>query len=152
MNADRFKRIHESIIHWYRGTWSDLYLDPQREKYYGPDKGTKTNPSGRMAHWNNPSGDVIHQDDGKRLIRSLMRFTNLRGRGIHPNEKPTGLLDPLIRYACPPGGLVVDPFAGSGSTLDAARQSGRRAIGIEGHEPYAEKAARRLEQMTLEVS
>jgi site-specific DNA-methyltransferase (adenine-specific) len=68
---------------------------------------------------------------------------------VHPTEKPVELLDPLIRYACPPGGLVVDPFAGSGSTLDAARQSGRRAIGIEKHEPYAEAAARRLSALTL---
>jgi site-specific DNA-methyltransferase (adenine-specific) len=58
-------------------------------------------------------------------------------------------LDPLIRYACPPSGLVLDPFAGSGSTLDAARQAGRRAIGIEAHEPYAEAAARRLDAFVL---
>ena len=67
-------------------------------------------------------------------------------RAIHPTEKPAGLLDPLIRYACPPGGLVIDPFAGSGSTLDTARCTGRRAIGIEADERYAELAARRLSQ------
>jgi site-specific DNA-methyltransferase (adenine-specific) len=66
-------------------------------------------------------------------------------------EKPLGILDPLIRYACPPGGLVLDPFAGSGSTLDAARQCGRRAIGVEANERYAEAAARRLSNLTLEA-
>lgn len=152
LRADRFGRIHESVIHWYRGRWADLYVDPQREKHHGPDKGTKRNPGSRMGHWGHERpGDVLHRDDGKRFVRSVMRFPNLRGRGIHKNEKPVGILTPLIEYACPPGGLVVDPFAGSCSTLDAARAAGRRAIGIEANEAYAEKAARRLSQLTLEA-
>jgi len=153
MRADRFGRIHESIVHWYRGRWSDLYVAPPREKHYGPDKGTKRNPGSRMGHWGHERpGDVLHHDDGTRLIRSVMRAPNLRGRGIHRNEKPVGILTPLIEYACPPGGLVLDPFAGSGSTLEAARLTGRRAIGIERHEPYAEAAARRLAQAPLETA
>ena len=83
-------------------------------------------------------------DDGTRIMRSVPRVANMRMRGIHPTEKPVGLLDSLIAYACPPGGLVVDPFAGSGSTLDAARCSGRCAIGSEADEQYAERAARCL--------
>lgn len=152
MRADRFARIHESAVHWYRGRWSDLHVAPQREKHYGPDKGTKRNPGSRMGHWGHERpGNVMHHDDGTRLIRSVLKVPNLRGRGIHPNQKPVGVLTPLIEYACPPGGLVVDPFAGSGSALEAARLTGRRAIGVEAHEPYAEAAARRLAQAPLEV-
>lgn len=68
---------------------------------------------------------------------------------IHPTEKPLGILLPLIEYACPPGGSVLDPFGGSGSTAEAARQSGRTATLIEADERYCEVIARRLSQGVL---
>lgn len=62
----------------------------------------------------------------------------------HPSPKPVDLMARLMRVVVPPGGLILDPFAGSGSTLVAARANGYRAIGIEADESYGEIAANRL--------
>lgn len=56
---------------------------------------------------------------------------------------------PLITYGCPPGGAMLDPFAGSGSTGAVAKGLGMRAVLVEVDERYCEIAARRLAQDTL---
>lgn len=73
-----------------------------------------------------------------------------QGRYGHPHAKPVDVLEQLLA-ACPPG-VVADPFAGSGSTLIAARNQGRKAVGVEIEEKYAEAAARRLSQCALEIT
>jgi adenine-specific DNA-methyltransferase len=63
-------------------------------------------------------------------LSDVMDFPYSRNR-LHPTQKPTQALEPLIRTFCKPDGIVLDPFCGSGSTLVAARTVGRRFIGIE---------------------
>jgi site-specific DNA-methyltransferase (adenine-specific) len=68
-----------------------------------------------------------------------------RGEGNdHPTVKPSGLLCWLIRLVTPPGGTVLDPFVGSGSTGIAAEMMQRPFIGIELKPEYLEIAERRL--------
>lgn len=67
----------------------------------------------------------------------------------HPTVKPTNLMRYLCRLVTPPGGVVLDPFMGSGTTLVACQLEGRKAVGIEINERYCEIAANRLAQGVL---
>lgn len=142
--TDRFKRVHEHVLHFYRGPWGSVHQDVPRTVYTGPDKHARARFDNRAAHTGAVKA-VTYADNGTRLMRSVIKVKSVRG-GIHKTEKPELLLLPLISYGCPPGGLIVDPFGGSCSTLLAARKLGMRAIAIEGHEPHAEAAAERLRQ------
>lgn len=149
--TDRFRRVHEQAAHWYLGSWSATYHTVPRLPTQFRDRGNKRaelKAANRFDH-TGQLASADYTDDGMRLARSVIYARNRQRQALHPSEKPLDVLALLITYACPVDGLVIDPFAGSGSTLDAARCSGRRAIGVELHEPYAEATARRLSQGTL---
>lgn len=66
------------------------------------------------------------------------------GNKLHPTQKSIHVLKPLIESFTKPGDVVLDPFAGSGSTCIAARRTGRRFIGIELDETHHRTATKRL--------
>ena len=68
---------------------------------------------------------------------------------MHPSPKPVEIMAQILKVVTPAGGLVLDPCMGAGSTLRAAADMGRRAIGIEVEERYCEIAAERLRQKIL---
>jgi site-specific DNA-methyltransferase (adenine-specific) len=73
------------------------------------------------------------------VLPGLIRCSVKRDDKHHITGKPTEVMRQLVRIA-PPGGIVLDPFAGSGTTIVAALQEGRRGIGIELTEAYASVA------------
>ena len=83
----------------------------------------------------------------RRSDASVSILTAWPDQSDHIHAKPLGLMVSLID--CAPDGTIADPFAGSGSTLVAARNLGRKAIGVEIEERYCEVIARRLAQGVL---
>lgn len=76
-----------------------------------------------------------------------------RGKGnLHPTVKPVKLMRYLVRLITPPGGIVLDPFAGSGTTLIAAEQEGFNSIGIEMNPEYCDTIRRRMDNQKEEQS
>ena len=146
--ADRFTRVHDHALHWYRGPWGDLHhetpvtLDAVARRVHR---------RARPAHWIGASGPSLHEseDGGPRLMRSVIYGRSMHGRALNETEKPAPIVEHLISYGCPRGGVVLDVFAGSCSTLTAARATGRRAIGFELRESQCEQAALRLSQGVL---
>jgi site-specific DNA-methyltransferase (adenine-specific) len=149
-HADRFRRVHEHAIQFYRGAWGDVFKDPQVTL----DATAKTvRRKTRPTHTGHiDAGHYVSHDGGPKLQRSVLYVPNEHGTAVHPTQKPLAILAPLIRYSVPAGGIVVDPFLGSGSTAIAAEQIGRLWAGCElNPECQAMQTARMAQQdMMLE--
>ena len=129
-SADRFSRKHDDILYYARGT----------ERWFDPPMVPAT--SRRLAGRLKKATDVLD-------IPSINNMA--RERTGWPDQKPLALLDMLIRACCRPGGLVLDPFCGSGTTVEAAVRSGRRGIGIDRHPDAVGIARGRLESALAET-
>jgi site-specific DNA-methyltransferase (adenine-specific) len=146
-HADRFKRVHEHAVQFYRADakWSDVFNDVQRT----PDATARTvRRKKRPPHTGHTeAGWYESEDGGPRIMRSVIYMRSVHGRAIHPTEKPSDLVEILIRTSCPLGGIVADLFAGSGSAGEAAMRAGRSYIGCEVDVEMAAKATRRLAEI-----
>lgn len=142
---DRFRRVHELALHFYRADarWSDVYKLPQKTN----DAVARTvRKKGRPAQWIGATGETIYrsEDGGPRLMRSVIYARNEHGRAIHPTQKPIEIVEPLLLYACPPGGTVLDLFAGAGTTALVARRHNMRVLCVEGSELFTAAIRERL--------
>jgi DNA modification methylase len=107
-----------------------------------------------MGFWNTlfyPHWEAIcfYRFEGK-LERDDVWVANTEKPNGHPTPKPLNLWKPLL--SCLPGETTLDPFMGSGTTLRAAKDLGRKAIGIEIEERYCEIAANRMAQSVMELA
>lgn len=155
--ADRFRRVHEMAVQFYPSgrTWAEVYKKP----LFTNDATARTvRRKRRPPQWGQIEASSYRSEDGgPRLMRSVMFARSEHGKAIHPTQKPVACLLPLIEYSCPPGGVVLDPFAGSGTTAIAAHILQRSAILCESDPEYAEAARKRIAEdvpmlTTLEVA
>lgn len=130
-HTDRFRRVHEQIAQFYRkdAAWSEVW----KHKVTTPDATKRTiRRKQRPAHMGRINeGHYVAEDGGPRIMRSVIFAKSEHGRAIHPTQKPIAIVEPLILSSCPPKGLILDPFGGSGTTALAARRTGRSAIVME---------------------
>lgn len=101
--------------------------------FYGPDPFLADGMGRRPNSWQQPANDYS-EDNG------------------HPCPKPLGLMNWLVTRTSRKGETILDPFMGSGTTLRAAKDLGRKAIGIEIEERYCEIAAKRMAQEVLQFA
>ena len=94
----------------------------------------------------------VPRNSVKMVTREYNGLIGKEDARYHPTQKPLGVMLRLIDGYSEAGQLVLDPFIGSGTTLRAAKDLGRRAIGIEIEERYCEIAAKRLSQGVLEFT
>lgn len=140
---------HESVLLFSKGKWT--YNRQMQERTGGGADRVKYNVAFES------SSDNYRQFEGRkentlpelRVPSSWQKFNTQVG--LHPTQKPLDLLAYIIRTYSNRGDTVLDPCAGSGSTLVAARNEGRRAIGIELEERYCEIAAKRLSTQELDL-
>lgn len=142
---------YDNYVDWYHAMVGAGFQYPG---YIVWDKGNATWLAGNYGvKWKQRTELIMHWIKGRpplalpdeHNILSYPRPAN----GQHPCEKPVELMERLVRQSCPIAGVVLDPFAGSGSTLEAARLQGRRAIGIEIDPHWCDVIRQRLRQGVL---
>jgi len=138
------------VSHLWRSAIANNFLKEKTPIYW--DKGNHT--SGDLeGDYGGRVEIFIFCHKGRHLLRS--RQSNLwsiprDSSGDHPTPKPVSLMRRMIENSSDIDDLVLDPFVGSGTTLVAAKELGRKAIGIEIEERYCEIAAKRLSQEILQ--
>jgi site-specific DNA-methyltransferase (adenine-specific) len=136
------------------GSWRAPRPDLTRHRLIWHKKGQAPGPAN--AAFMSQDEEIYVLGSGFRAssppLRSVIATSEARSLEVatigHPTPKPVNLMETLIDRC--PSGLLADPFAGSGSTLVAAKQLGRKAIGVELEERYCEIIAKRLAQGVLD--
>ncbi len=128
-------------------------------KYFNitpPELSKKASKKDRNSDWRGEEIGLEPKDSGSLVASTRGQLKDLRisnpeyerkvpkNANFHPTVKPTDLMAWLVRLVTPPGGIVLDPFAGSGSTLVAAKREGFQYIGIEREAEYVEIAKARV--------
>lgn len=137
---------HESILVFSKGKWT--YNRQMQERTGGGSSRVKYNVAFESGskNYRKFDGRAENKLPALRVPSSWQKFNTQVG--LHPTQKPLELMSYLVKTYSNEGDTILDPCAGSGTTLVAAHQEKRRATGIEMEEKYCEIAAKRLSSMS----
>ena len=140
-------RNHEQILIFSRpGIRRETTYTPQKTP--GGKSGIKTRNHRSSVY--RDKGEYTHVSDGTQHPCSVLHFNSEKDKGLHPTLKPIALMEFLVRSYTNENDIVIDPFAGSGSTGVACVKHNRRFIGIEQDERYFEIAVERIKRAYAE--
>jgi site-specific DNA-methyltransferase (adenine-specific) len=148
--GDESGRFPANLIH--DGSEEVVGLFPETAPAKMSDRGKGKGDTGTYGVYGGDPGVRGHDDAGgsaARFFYCAKADASERRNSKHPTIKPVALMRYLVRLVCPPGGVVLDPFAGSGTTIEAARLEHCRAIGIEREAEYCADILERLRQGVL---
>ena len=139
-------RSHENIL-FFSQLFKGSTYNPQMTK---GKMHTTTKSKHIPGHYGKTSGKFSSRTTDLWHPKSILRFNNTRdGKSYHPTQKPLDLMTWLVKSYTNRFDTILDPFAGSGSTLLAAAQQGRKAIGIEKDRDYCDIIVKRLQEAHL---
>lgn len=147
----RTKDSFEYVYHFARGAKPYFDLDAIRVPYKADPAEIARRKLDRLGRRNTQAGFgrdrtktyLLGGADPGNVVTVAQTYNQYKGVA-HTAAMPEGLAEFFIKAASPVGGIVIDPFAGGGTTVVVARRWGRRAGGIEIHEQFCEVARRRL--------
>lgn len=166
-------RLWDTLSYFRRGVWAHekrfrtdfeymfVFLKGNKPQYFNKEHLDVPNPSaGKVTSCGGSRKKDGTMSKGKKLIgkptkcRGTIFNYNFGGDGTklkkqHPAVFPDILALDMVECFCPPGGIVLDPFNGSGTTVVAAKSSGRKYLGIDISEEYVRIAEERLEKETI---
>lgn len=134
----RFSSVHDTIGFFAKARDYYFDLDPVRIPYDAETKKARSRSIFVGAKW-------LELGYNPKDVWSVSRLhREHRERADHPTQKPLEIVERMVKASCPPGGVVLDPFMGSGTTAAAAKRCGRNFVGFELNPVYCELIENRL--------
>jgi len=149
--GDEGGRFHANLIHDGSDEVTGLFPESngQQGQVTGKEPSSKVNNVYGDFDGRPPTAPRGDSGSASRFFYCAKADASERRNSKHPTVKPVALMRYLVRLVCPAGGVVLDPFAGSGTTIEAARLEHCRAIGIERELEYCADILERLRQRVL---
>lgn len=141
---DRCTKAHEYIFLLSKSPTYYFDAEAMQEPSVKGAAGSSFNKGKTAEHQLNRSSDVERAETGMRNRRSVWTVATKPFKGAHFATFPPDLIEPCVLAGAPVGGLVLDPFAGAGTTGLVAKRTGREFVGIELNPEYAAMAEARI--------